>query len=268
MSTYVIGDVQGCYDELINLIKKIKFNPKKDNLIFAGDLINRGPKSLETLRYIKSLGANTKTVLGNHDLHLINIIYGYNRPSSKDTIQDICKAHDKIELIEWLRHQPILIKKNKHLIVHAGIAPNWSMKKSINRAHELESILRSDTNIHLFLKNMYGNEPDIWDKHLEGSERWRCIANYFTRMRFCLPNGSMDLTQKGDLNTSSKELIPWFDHPKFKISADTKVLFGHWASLKGNSGKKNVIALDTGCVWGGKLMAYCIEEKKYITINA
>ena len=268
MSTYVIGDVQGCFDELMLLIKKLRYNPKHDKLIFTGDLVNRGPKSLETLRYIKSLGKNAQTVLGNHDLYLLSVIYKNKNISGKNTIQDIKNAKDKIDLVEWLRHQPLAIQNNQYIIVHAGIPPKWSIKKTLKKAKELEYILQSNICLHIFLENMYGDLPNKWNKYLEGPDRWRCIANHLTRMRFCLPDGSLDLMHNGSLSTATERLIPWFSHPKSKVPDEQTILFGHWAALKGNSQVKNIIALDTGCVWGGKLTAFCLETGKYTTVSA
>lgn len=267
MSTYVIGDVQGCYDELIKLEAKLSFDPKKDKLIFAGDLVNRGPKSLETLRHIKSLGLSAQTVLGNHDLFLLKTAYQNKPVTGKNTINDIMNAPDKIELIEWLRHQPMLIQSDHYIITHAGIPPRWSIKKAKKKAKELEYILQTRTTLQLFLENMFGDKPNRWSKYLEGPDRWRCIANFFTRMRFCLPDGSLDLSHKGGLETANNRLIPWFQHPKSKIPEQITILFGHWAALQGYSGTKNIVALDTGCAWGGKLTAICLESGRFTAVR-
>jgi bis(5'-nucleosyl)-tetraphosphatase (symmetrical) len=268
MSTYVIGDIQGCYDELRKLVEKLEFDPRVDKLILTGDLVNRGPKSLETLRYIKSLGSSAQTVLGNHDLYLLRLAYKNLNVQGKNSVESILKAKDKIDLIEWLRHQPMLIEIDKYIIVHAGIPPTWTIQKTRKKASELEYILQSEICLHIFLENMLGDQPNKWSKYLEGPDRWRCIANYLTRMRFCLKSGAMELTHKGDLDSATERLIPWFSHPKCLIPEDITVLFGHWAALNGISQVKNIIALDTGCVWGNKLTAFCLETGRYTTVKS
>ena len=268
MATYIIGDIQGCYEELTALLEKIGFTPATDKLIFVGDLVNRGPKSLETLRTIKAMGASAATVLGNHDLYLLHIVYRQGERSNKDTLDDLLAAPDKIDLIEWLRHQPLAIQFDNHLITHAGMPPQWSLGKVTKKARELESILRSSICAHIFLANLFGNEPGKWNKFLEGPGRWRCIANHLTRMRFCRPDGSLVLNASGGLDMASPTLIPWFRHADSRIPADLNVYFGHWAALQGETGADNIIALDTGCVWGNHLTAYCIDNQSRYSVPA
>lgn len=261
MSIYAIGDLQGCYKEFRKLLDKIKFDPNTDTLWLTGDLVNRGPKSLKTLRYVKGLGDAVVTVLGNHDLHLI-AAHGLPKhyPASKD-LQSIIDASDADELIAWLRQQPLMHydKKMKTALVHAGIAPQWSIKDALRYAHEFETILKRD-DYHLFLPAMYGDLPNKWSKRLEGSERLNFIVNAFTRMRFCNKNGRLTFTEKNNPAKAPDDLLPWFDVPKRKTN-DVRIVFGHWSTL-GYVNKEHVLAIDTGCVWGGELTAVKISGKK------
>lgn len=268
MATYVIGDIQGCYDELLLLLEKIQFDIRKDKLIFAGDLVNRGPKSLEVLRLIKSFGKSAKVVLGNHDLYLLAVAYGYLPAAKKDTLNDILHAADKEELISWLRKQRFLYTHKKHIITHAGIPPIWSLKKAKRLALELEFVLQTDVCFQLFMSNLFGNEPDLWNDNLEAINRWRCSANYFTRMRVCDEEGRLDFAFKGELKNKPEALEAWFNIPNTKIDADYTLIFGHWAALNGITNDPHCIALDTGCAWGGKLSAYCIDNKQLYQVDA
>lgn len=257
MATYAIGDLQGCYASLLRLLEKIKFDDTKDTLWFAGDLVNRGPDSLSTLRFVKSLGDSAITVLGNHDLHLLAIAAKHKK--TKDSrIKDIIKAEDSDELLHWVRHQPLL-HHDPHLnytMVHAGIYPKWSIKKAIKYAHELEDVLRSEYYIE-FIYHMYGNLPDKWDKELTRWKRYRFICNSFTRMRYCEKDGTLNFKSHGAPGIHPKNTLPWFDVPKRKAEND-RIIFGHWSTL-GKINKHNVYALDTGCVWGGELTALRID---------
>lgn len=269
MAVYAIGDVQGCLDELQLLLEKINYRPKKDQLWFAGDLVNRGPKSLETLRFIKSL-PNTKIVLGNHDLSLLAMAYTKKSPSSNDTIDDILSAPDRDELLDWLRHQKLFHRSKKwgYCMVHAGIHPRWSVKKARLYAKEVEAEIRGP-NCKAFLKNMYGNQPDQWDKSLTGYDRLRLITNILTRMRYCTAEGQLNLKLKANPGKQTKgKYMPWFDVIKRK-SRDDKIIFGHWSTL-GLVQRKNIYAIDTGCLWGGKLTALRIDTEipEIIQVNA
>ena len=268
MKHYIIGDVQGCYRELENLLAKIQFDPHQHQLIFAGDLVNRGPQSLDVVRYLKSLNANVQTVLGNHDLFLIACAYGHLTPSNKDSIQDILQAQDKLEIIDWLRQQPFLIEVGQHVITHAGVPPNWSVKKAKKRALELSEVMQDDYHCQTFMAQLFGNKPNLWSKELKGIERWRCIANYFTRMRLCKASGKLDFNYKGKLNSLPKDYQPWFHFPRKPADNNYTFLFGHWSALQGLTNSDRFIALDTGCVWGGKLSACCIEDKTITQVNA
>jgi bis(5'-nucleosyl)-tetraphosphatase (symmetrical) len=267
MSTYAIGDVQGCYTELQKLLEKIKFDPHADTLWFTGDLVNRGPESLATLRFIKSLGKNAITVLGNHDLHLIAIVLGTQTLQGNDTFRDILHAKDCLELVNWLSQQPLLHhdQKLKFTITHAGIAPFWDLATAQQLAHEVETVLRSESRKTL-LAEMYGNEPACWNEALSGTERLRCIINYFTRMRFCDARGCLNLSYKGTTNATPKALIPWFNLKNRNMQNDN-IIFGHWAALQGHTNTKHVFALDTGCVWGKQLTAMCLETTQRVNIG-
>lgn len=261
MATYAIGDIQGCFDELQDLLKKIEFNPSQDILWFAGDLINRGPQSLETLRFIRDLGPSHQIVLGNHDLHLLASWVHGKSIASKDTLQPILEAHDGEALCQWLRHRPILVENSSlgFIMVHAGILPQWSMDQVRQYANEIEKTLQSEA-YKDFLNHMYSNEDNIWQENLTGLRRLRTLVNVFTRIRYCDKNGRMALTEKGELGTQSPGFNPWFSYPERK-TRDQKIIFGHWATLEGKIlGEHNVFALDTGCVWGRSLRAMRLED--------
>ena len=248
---YAVGDVQGCAPSLKALVKKL---PKKSNLIFLGDLVNRGPDSLGALRQLKSLqeSGRAECILGNHDLHLLAIDAGLRNTKGLDTIDAILKAPDRKELINWIRNRPMALSNGKVLTVHAGVLPQWDLQQTIECAQEVEKALRSKS-YKEFLANMYGNTPNKWSNSLKGYERLRLITNALTRMRFCTPSGQMDFESKEGLENGPKGYIPWFNVPKRKTT-DTLIYFGHWSTL-GLLRQSNVIGLDTGCVWGGKLTA-------------
>ena len=272
MSTYAIGDIQGCYTELQNLLNEINFNEKNDQLWFAGDLVNRGPKSLQTLRFIKSLGASAKIVLGNHDLHLIAASKNIRPISNKDTIKEILTADDADELINWLKSRPLLFTDTDlgFTMVHAGIAPQWSLDAAKNFAKECESILQNEK-IDDFLMHMYGDTPNIWSDSIEGYARQRFIINCFTRIRFCTINGTLDLDVKVAPGSQKKSLIPWYALPNRK-TIDNKIIFGHWSTIhlgsENNFKKYNVYPIDTGCLWGGQLTAMRLDDEKIFSVTS
>jgi len=267
MSIYAIGDIQGCFSALERLLIEIQFNENDDVLWFTGDLVNRGPSSLETLRFVKSLSHSQVTVLGNHDLHLLAVVYGVRESFSGDTLNPILSASDKIELIEWLRFQPLMHYDDTFgfAMAHAGIAPPWSIVQALKYAREVETELRSE-HIKDLLTHMYGNQPTLWNENLSGMDRLRLIINYFTRMRFCDHDGRLDLTYKGDLDHKPAELIPWYEVP-YRASAKDKIIFGHWAALNGARNIANVYPLDTGCVWGNCLTAMRLEDREYFSVK-
>lgn len=266
MATYAIGDLQGCFESLLALLDKLNFDKTKDTLWFAGDLVNRGSDSLATLRFVKALGDRAITVLGNHDLHLLAIAHNVKTTRSPD-LQRILDAEDRNELLLWLSMRPLLHHDSKlnYTITHAGVYPLWSLEQAINYADELEDELK--TNLHDFLNNMYGDKPAVWDDTLIGFDRLRFICNCFTRMRFCNNDGTLDFSSNGAPGSIPEGTSPWFDISNRKAD-DEKLLFGHWSTL-GEVSKKNIYALDTGCVWGGKLTALRIdqEEPKYISVD-
>jgi bis(5'-nucleosyl)-tetraphosphatase (symmetrical) len=261
MTTYAIGDIQGCYDDLMHLLESIHFEPANDTLWFVGDLVNRGPKSLETLRFVKGLGDGAITVLGNHDLHLLALDAGGRTPRKKDTLHEIFDAPDCDELLHWLRHRPLIHydQERNQVLVHAGLPPQWKAKKAVQYAAEVEEILRSDRHRELF-HNMYGDEPTLWDRELTGWARIRFIINALTRMRYCSPDGRLNLNEKYAPGTQPKDLIPWFEAPE-RCSRKKEIIFGHWSTL-GLVRRKGVIALDTGCVWGGQLTAVDLDDRQ------
>jgi bis(5'-nucleosyl)-tetraphosphatase (symmetrical) len=266
MATYAIGDLQGCYDSLLQLLNKLKFDNEKDNLWFAGDLVNRGSDSLATLRFVKSLGNSAITVLGNHDLHLLAIAHGIKTTRSAD-LQRILDADDKDELLQWLSTRPLLHHDSElgYTLAHAGIYPAWTLAQAKNHATELETSLKN--NLSGFLEHMYGDKPDKWNDSLTDFNRLRFICNSFTRMRFCHPDGTLDFSSNGAPGTIPEKALPWFEIEPRKTK-DEKILFGHWSTL-GAINKKNIYPLDTGCVWGGKLTALRIDtnEAEYISID-
>ena len=262
MATYAVGDIQGCLEPLQALLHHIDFNPKKDRLWVAGDLINRGPESLKTLRFLYHLRDSVQIVLGNHDLHLLAVAAGYRKSSSSDTLEAILQAPDRDCLLEWLRQQPLVHHDAKlgYTMVHAGIPPQWSIKKALKYSKEVEKVLRGKK-ITTFLANMYGNQPDHWNEKLKGYERWRLITNYFTRMRFCDSKGKIELNTKAGIHSAPPGFLPWYSHHNRK-TYDDKIIFGHWAALEGNADHHNVFAIDTGCVWGGELTIMRLEDQQ------
>jgi bis(5'-nucleosyl)-tetraphosphatase (symmetrical) len=266
MPTYAIGDVQGCYDELQELLQLIQFDPIQDHVWFVGDLINRGPKSLEVLRFVKET-KNAITVLGNHDLHLLALAQG--NPYSHHTLQEVLSAPDCTELVDWLRRQPLLHSDShlNYIMVHAGLPPQWDLAMAQACAREVEDVLRDDKLHPQLLQHMYGDEPRYWDDSLTGWERWRFIINAFTRLRFCDAQGGIEPHYKGKLGAQPSNLIPWFKFPHRK-SQNLNIIFGHWAALQGETGEPHVYALDTGCVWGHYLTAMRLEDRKRFRVHS
>ena len=269
MATYAIGDIQGCYDELLRLLDAIHFKADKDQLWFTGDLVNRGPESLKTLRFIHSLEANAISVLGNHDLHLLATAFHHEKPGKKDTLDDILKAPDRELLMEWLRRLPLIYSNDDMglAMVHAGLHPEWTIDKAQLLAREVEHVLQSDRHIE-FYKHMYGDKPTMWSEDLKGWTRLRYITNIFTRLRYCTPEGRIALGIKGEPGSQPAGLHPWFaiEH---RASRNTSIIFGHWSTLVLNEeiNYPNVYPLDTGCLWGGRLTALRIDTHPYETFS-
>lgn len=266
MSTYVIGDIQGCFDELQKLLEKISFDPEKDRLWFAGDLVNRGPKSLETLRFVKSLGKAANSVLGNHDLHLLAISQGNLKHASGASLDPILKADDCEELLHWLRFRPMLLHDEQlgFTLIHAGLPPQWDLSMAKQAARELEVTLQGEK-FSDYCEKMYGNKPNKWSPDLSGMDRLRFITNCFTRLRFCDAEGKLGLSEKGAPGSQDKKYLPWFEIKGRKTAKD-KILFGHWSML-GLMQEKNIWSLDTGCLWGGQLTALRLEDEKIFQVN-
>ena len=260
MTQYAVGDVQGCLDPLLRLLEQVTFDPRHDQLIAVGDLVNRGPQSLDTLRFCKDLGPAFKMVLGNHDLHLLAVAHGVRGPTNKDTLDAILAAPDRLELLNWLHSQPLLLEAGDYHLVHAGIPPIWDMVTAHNLAAEIASVLQSDLSSQYFYA-MYGNQPDQWSPSLEGPERWRLITNYLTRMRFCTAEGRLELESK-DQTEMPLPFQPWFAHTNRKTATDN-IVFGHWAALQGRDCGPHLFALDTGCVWGGSMRLMNLDTGQY-----
>jgi bis(5'-nucleosyl)-tetraphosphatase (symmetrical) len=259
MSTYAIGDVQGCYDQLRRLLDHLTFDPGRDRLWFVGDLVNRGPQSLGTLRFVRSLGSTAITVLGNHDLHLLVVAAGVVKPHRGDTLDAVLAAPDRDELLEWLRHRHMMHVEGGYALVHAGLLPQWSIAQALALAREVEQALRGDGHRE-FTRRMYGNEPVRWHDELSGYDRLRVITNAMTRMRLCTAEGEMEFTHKTGLANSPHGYMPWYDVPQ-RMNGDTPIVFGHWAAL-GLIVRPDVIALDSGCVWGRTLSALRLDDRR------
>jgi bis(5'-nucleosyl)-tetraphosphatase (symmetrical) len=259
MATYAIGDVQGCFQALRALLEQIAFHPKRDRLWFVGDLVNRGPDSLTTLRFVKDLGDSAVCVLGNHDLHLIAVAEGHAAMRRDDTLDETLSAPDCAELVAWLRHRPLMHEEGGCAMVHAGLLPSWTITQAQELAHEVESALRAP-NYASMLERMYGSEPDRWTNRLTGYPRLRVIVNAMTRMRVCTREGVMQLRYKGDSTVLPSGILPWFAVPG-RASSTIPIIFGHWSAL-GLVLEPNVIGLDTGCLWGRKLSAFRLEDRQ------
>lgn len=253
MTIYAVGDLQGCLDPLLRLLEQAQFEPGQDRLWLVGDLVNRGPKSLQTLRFLYGIRDSIDVVLGNHDLHLLAVAQGVSSLKKSDTLQEILDADDRDELLDWLRRQKLLHHDSQLNIAmcHAGIPPCWSLRQALGYAAEVEAQLQDDDQLRPFLKAMYGNKPDRWDPKLKGMDRLRIITNYFTRMRFCKTDGTLDFKAKEGLDSAPPSFAPWFSYPR--QDPDLRLLFGHWAALQGRCDAPGVEALDTGCVWGNSM---------------
>ena len=258
MSTYAIGDVQGCYDQLRRLVDQLEFDPSRDTLWFVGDLVNRGPQSAETVRFVRGLGDRAVTVLGNHDLHLLVVAAGVRRPHRGDTLDGILQANDRDELLQWLRTRKMMHAEGGYAMVHAGLLPRWTIDQALVLAREVEGALRAPDSIEL-LQNMYGNTPTGWNDALTGFDRLRVIVNAMTRLRLCDATGEMEFSHKTEPANAPPGFMPWFDVPG-RASARTPIICGHWAAL-GLLLRDDVLGLDSGCVWGRKLSALKLEDR-------
>jgi len=260
MAIFAIGDVQGCFSELVELVEILDFSPQRDQLWFTGDLVNRGPQSLEVLRFVVKLGTSAKVVLGNHDLHLLALADGACKEKPSDTLSSILRASDSKILLDWLRHQPLMVGDSslKLCMVHAGVYPWWDLQTAFERASEVERVLQS-TRHHKFFSILYGNKPIRWEEHLQKWDRLRFITNSFTRMRYCDNSRNLLLNQKNTPGNQPPNTRPWFEFEPVNFDDTlTTIVFGHWSAL-GLYHKDNVLGLDTGCIWGGALTAAQID---------
>jgi bis(5'-nucleosyl)-tetraphosphatase (symmetrical) len=268
MATYIIGDIQGCYEGLQRLLSLVNFDPTKDRLVAVGDLIARGEDSLSTLRFLQSLGDSFQTVLGNHDLHFLAVSQGIKKAKQSDFLSPLLASPDCDNLVNWLRNFPLAYAINEHqTIVHAGLYPKWSVPQLLALSREVSAQLKGKTWKNL-LKGMYGNAPEQWNNKLKGIKRYRFVINATTRMRFIGPHCSLDLNCKTAPEKAPKKLKPWFAVNNSKLSKDQQIIFGHWAALLGKTDSQQHIALDTGYVWGHSLTALRIEDNSFFTIKA
>lgn len=259
MTTWAIGDVHACLDDLERLLAHIDFSADRDRLWFVGDLVNRGPQSLATLRFVRDLGERAVCVLGNHDLHLLATAAGSRRKRRKDRFGEVLNAPDRADLLAWLRARPLLHHDAGlgFTLVHAGIHPAWDLATASGLAREVERILRGPDHAALF-EYMYGNEPARWSPRLSDSARHRVVINTFTRMRYCHADGTLDFSEKGPPGSQMPDLMPWFEVPQ-RANADLRIIFGHWSTL-GYMHRRGVYSLDTGCYRGGTLSALCLDD--------
>lgn len=264
MSTYAIGDVQGCFAAFLKLLDVIAYDPGRDRLWLTGDLVNRGEDSLGMLRWCMAHDDGVVAILGNHDLHLLAVAEGFVPPQRSDTLTQILTAPDRAEVLDWLRHRPMLHCEGNWLMVHAGLMPEWTAQMAKSLARELEAILRS-SRYRSFLRDMYGNEPRRWSEALDGQDRLRLIANAMTRMRFLHADGSLEFGHKCAPHDAPPGLIPWYDMPG-RLSRDVRVIFGHWSTL-GLYIRDDIVALDTGCLWGGRLTALRLEDGRIFQVG-
>lgn len=257
MAVYAVGDIQGCFDELSELLDLLHFDPATDRLWLVGDLVNRGPKSLQTLRFVRELGTAAVTVLGNHDLHLIAAAHGRVLGHGSHTLDAILTAPDRDELIDWLRQRPLLHHDDRYgfTMVHAGLPPQWDLALAQQCAHEVEKLLRGPQ-LETFIEHMYGNKPNRWSDKLTGWDRLRFCVNCFTRLRYCNTDGRLDFTSKGRPGSQPAGLFPWFELPR--ASSNLRLVFGHWSTL-GKRDDPGIYPLDTGCLWGGSLTALRLD---------
>jgi len=264
MTTYAIGDIQGCYHAFKALLERIKFNPSRDHLWLVGDLINRGSGSLEVLRWCYQNQQNIKLVLGNHDLHALAVVHQLKPAHKSDTLQAIIDAPDANELVTWLRRQPLMVNDDVYVMVHAGLLPQWTVGQALAYACEVERELQSDS-YQDFLSKMYGNQSNYWHDDIAGIERLRVVTNAMTRMRICTEQGEMEFNFKGTIQDIPAGYMPWFKAPARK-SKESRIICGHWSAL-GLYQRDNIYALDTGCLWGGQLTTMCLETREITQVN-
>ncbi len=253
---YLVGDLQGCCKPLERLLQTIDFSPSRDQLYVLGDLVNRGPDSMGVLRRLRNLEGAATCLLGNHDLHLLAVAHGVRKPHRSDTLDPILDADDRDDWLNWLRQQHLAVHAHGWLMVHAGVVPQWDAAQTVALAREVEIMLRSPE-VGEFLTTMYGNEPARWDDSLQGVDRWRCVVNSLTRLRFCAADGTMEFATKEGAGGAPEGYMPWFEVPGRRTQG-APVAFGHWSTL-GLINRDDLLALDTGCIWGGHLTAVRVD---------
>lgn len=263
MARYAIGDLQGCLEPLLRLLDAVSFDPAADRLWFVGDLVNRGPASLEVLRFVKKLGAGATAVLGNHDLHLVMQAEGYGKRNREDTLDAILGAPDCDDLLAWLRSRPLFHVEGEYAMVHAGLLPSWPVAQAQALSDEVRMALMAP-NYREFLANMWGSTPAAWNDDVAGWDRLRLVVNAMTRMRFCTPDGTIEFKAKGPAQNAPAGCVPWFEAPD-RASADHAIVCGHWSAL-GLRIEPNLLALDTGCLWGGTLTAVRLEDRRVFQV--
>ena len=263
MAHYAIGDIQGCHAEFCELLTLIGLSPADDCLWLTGDLVNRGPDSLAVLREVRALGGSAKTVLGNHDLHLLTVAAGHRDAHRDDTLAPILAAPDRGELLDWLARQPLAIAEAGMLMVHAGVLPPWTTERVVELAREVEATLAGNAR-EPFLRALYGDEPHTWRDDLEGFDRLRAIVNALTRLRFCTAEGRMEFREKRGAAHAPRGFAPWFSHPQ-RRTASSLVVCGHWSTL-GLLLAPNVLMLDSGCLWGGALTAIRLPDRRVFQV--
>jgi bis(5'-nucleosyl)-tetraphosphatase (symmetrical) len=264
MTLFAIGDLQGCAGQLDLLLERVLSLSSDAHFIFVGDLVNRGPDSLGCLRRLRAMGKRAQMVLGNHDLHLLAVAHGLRSVSRSDTLESLLAAPDRDELLDWLRQQPLALMADGHLIVHAGVLPQWTAQQTLELASEVSAVLSGDHWLD-FLRAMYGNEPLRWRDDLQGNDRLRCIVNALTRLRYCTADGEMEFKSKEGPGQTPRDYLPWFEVPN-RQTQDVSIVFGHWSTL-GLVLQPNVIGLDTGCVWGGKLSALRLRDRLLVQVD-
>ncbi len=253
---YLVGDLQGCCNPFERLLQTLDFSPSRDHVYVLGDLVNRGPDSLGVLRRLRGLDNAATCLLGNHDLHLLAVAHGVRKPHRSDTLDEILNAPDRDDWLNWIRQQRLAVHAHGWLMVHAGVVPQWDAAQTVALAAEVEAML-AGPDLGEFLTRMYGNEPERWDDSLQGVPRWRCVVNSLTRLRFCSADGTMEFATKDGSDGAPDGFMPWFDVPGRRTEG-TPVAFGHWSTL-GLINRDDLLALDTGCVWGGQLSAVRVD---------
>ncbi|RUO68307.1 symmetrical bis(5'-nucleosyl)-tetraphosphatase [Idiomarina ramblicola] len=263
MSHYIVGDIQGCFRELEALLSQVGFNPTVDSLWCVGDIVARGPNSRDALKFFYQNSGSVHTVLGNHDLNLMAVLLGFRKPNPKDKLDELLADEQRFAWLDWLRHQPLLKPLNsvKTVVAHAGIYPWWTLGEATKYANEVENVLAGEQ-FESCMQQLFGDSPKKWDSSLQEFDRYRFIVNAFTRMRYCSPDGELEFSKKDNPYQSSSQnsLKPWFN---FWPESESRVVFGHWAALMGETRRQDVIALDTGCVWGQHMTLYNVESKTF-----